>query len=59
MLRTAFAETLTDPDFVAETKKINLDINPLTGEEVKKIVDALFKLNPSVVSKLANILAVK
>jgi hypothetical protein len=59
MLRTAFAETLTDPDFVAETKKINLDINPLTGEEVKKIVDGLFKLNPSVVSKLANILAVK
>jgi len=58
MLRTAFAETLTDPDFVAE-KKINLDINPLTGEEVKKIVDGLFKLNPSVVSKLANILAVK
>jgi hypothetical protein len=59
MLRTAFAETLTDPDFVAETKKINLDINPLTGEEVKKIVDGLFKLNPSVVSKLANIFAVK
>jgi hypothetical protein len=59
MLRTAFAETLTDPDFVAETKKINLDINPLTGAEVKKIVDGLFKLNPSVVSKLANILAVK
>jgi hypothetical protein len=59
MLRTAFTETLTDPDFVAETKKINLDINPLTGEEVKKIVDGLFRLNPSVVSKLANILAVK
>ena len=59
MLRAAFAETLTDPDFVAETKKINLDINPLTEAEVKKIVDGLFKLNPSVVSKLANILAVK
>jgi hypothetical protein len=59
MLRTAFTETLTDPDFVAESKKINLDINPLTGAEVKKIVDGLFRLNPSVVSKLANILAVK
>jgi tripartite-type tricarboxylate transporter receptor subunit TctC len=58
-LRTAFANTLTDPDFVAETKKVNLDINPLTGEEVKKIVDDLFKLSPSTVSKLANILAVK
>ena len=58
-LRKAFAATLTDPEFVAEAKKANLDINPLTGEEVKKTVDGLFKLNPAVVSKLANILAVK
>jgi tripartite-type tricarboxylate transporter receptor subunit TctC len=59
ILRKAFAATLTDPEFVAEAKKANLDINPLTGEEVKKTVDGLFKLNPAVVSKLANILAVK
>jgi tripartite-type tricarboxylate transporter receptor subunit TctC len=58
-LRTAFAKTLTDPDFVAEAKKINIDINPLTGEEVKKIIDDLFKLPPSMVSKLAAILAPK
>ena len=59
LLRKAFAATLTDPEFVAEAKKANLDINPLTGEEVKKTVDGLFKLNPAVISKLANILAVK
>jgi tripartite-type tricarboxylate transporter receptor subunit TctC len=59
ILRKAFAATLTDPEFVAEAKKANLDINPLTGDEVKKTVDGLFKLNPAVVSKLANILAVK
>ena len=59
ILRKAFAATLTDPEFVAEAKKANLDINPLTGDEVKKTVDDLFKLNPTVVSKLANILAVK
>ena len=29
---------------LAETKKINLDVNPLSGDEVKKIVDDLFKL---------------
>jgi tripartite-type tricarboxylate transporter receptor subunit TctC len=59
ILRKAFAATLTDAEFVAEAKKANLDINPLTGDEVKKTVDGLFKLNPAVVSKLANILAVK
>lgn len=59
ILRGAFAKTLIDPEFVAETKKINIDINPLTGEEVKKIVDDLFKLSPTTISKLAAILAPK
>jgi tripartite-type tricarboxylate transporter receptor subunit TctC len=59
ILRGAFAKTLIDPDFVAEAKKINIDINPLTGEEVKKIVDDLFKLPPPMVSKLATMLAPK
>ena len=59
ILRRAFMNTLTDTDFVAEMKKSNLDINPLTGEEVKKIVDSLFKLNPALLSKLAKILATK
>ena len=59
MLRTAFAATLTDPEFLAETKKINLDVNPLSGEEVKKIVDDLFKLPAPMVAKLAAVLAGK
>ena len=59
ILRAAFATTLTDPDFIAESKKANLDINPLSGEEVKKIVDDLFKLTPAMRTKLAGILAPK
>jgi tripartite-type tricarboxylate transporter receptor subunit TctC len=59
LLRAAFAKTLTDPDFIAESKKANLDINPLSGEEVKKIVDDLFKLTPAMRTKLAGVLAPK
>jgi tripartite-type tricarboxylate transporter receptor subunit TctC len=59
ILRDAFAKTLTDPAFIAEAKKANLDINPLSGAEVKKIVDELFKLPPGTRSKLAAILAPK
>ena len=59
ILRKAFAGTLTDPEFVAETKKINLDVNPLPGEEVKRIVDDLFKLPAPMVAKLAAILSGK
>ena len=51
--------TLAEPEFLAETKKTNLEVKPLTGEEVKKIVHDLFKLKPAVVSQLANILAAK
>jgi tripartite-type tricarboxylate transporter receptor subunit TctC len=59
ILRRAFMNTLTDPDFVAEMKKSNLEINPLNGEQVKKIVDDLFKLDPALLAKLAKILATK
>ena len=59
MLRNAFAKTLVDSEFVAEAKKSNLDINPLTGEEVKKLVDDLFNLPGATKSKLASVLAAK
>lgn len=51
------AKTLTDPEFVAEAKKVNLDINPLTGEEVKTLVDGLFELPTPTLTKPTNMLA--
>lgn len=59
ILRNGFMQTLKDPDFLAEAKKVQLEVNPLTGEEVKAVVDDLFKLNPSLVAKLSSILTVK
>ena len=59
ILRSAFSKTLTDPEFVAEAKKANLDINPLSGEEVKKLVDELFKLNPTTKANLVSTLIPK
>lgn len=59
LLRKAFAATLKDPDFLLEAKKGGLDVNPLGGEEVKKQVDELFALNPTIVAKLASILTTK
>jgi tripartite-type tricarboxylate transporter receptor subunit TctC len=59
ILRNAFAKTLIDPEFAAEAKKANLDINPLSGDEVKKLVDGLFKLPPPTLAKLTGVLAAK
>ena len=39
-LRKALMETMEDPEFVAEMHKRNLDIEPLSGEEVQSIVAA-------------------
>jgi tripartite-type tricarboxylate transporter receptor subunit TctC len=56
ILRRAFRETLKDKDFLAEAVKSKLDVDPLSGEEVEKIVAGLFKLEPSLVAKMAEVL---
>ena len=52
-------QNLNRPEFIAEAKRATLDINPLTGEEVRKIVDDLYKLSPALRTKLASILSPK
>ena len=57
VLRRAFMDTMKDPEFVAETQKSKLDINPSSGEEVEKIVASFFELKPNIVAKLTETLA--
>jgi tripartite-type tricarboxylate transporter receptor subunit TctC len=56
LLRKAFAETLNDAEFLADAKKSRLDTDPLTGEEVERIVSQLFKIDQSIVAQLKEIL---
>jgi tripartite-type tricarboxylate transporter receptor subunit TctC len=51
-LRTAFAQTLKDAEFLAEAEKAKQEIAPISGEEVEKVVARLFKLEPGLVGKL-------
>jgi tripartite-type tricarboxylate transporter receptor subunit TctC len=39
-LRKAFMVTIEDPEFVAEMRKRNLNIEPLSGDDVQKTVEA-------------------
>jgi tripartite-type tricarboxylate transporter receptor subunit TctC len=55
-LRKALMDTVKDPGFLEEANKAKLDINPLTGEEMEKTVEALFGLSPDLVKKLKDIL---
>jgi tripartite-type tricarboxylate transporter receptor subunit TctC len=56
ILRKAFQETLKDADLLADAKKARLDIEPVSADEMEKMVANLFKLNPRLVTKLKEIL---
>lgn len=56
ILRKAFMDTMKDPEFLAEAKKANLDINPMDGAELEQNVKEILKLDPALVAKLKDIL---
>jgi tripartite-type tricarboxylate transporter receptor subunit TctC len=55
-LRRAFEATMKDPDFLADAKKANLDIDPVRGPDMERLVAGIFKLDPALAAKLKNIL---
>lgn len=59
LLQKAFLDTLTDKEFLAEAEKSKLDVDPIPGEQVEKIVDGLFKLDPNTLAKLKQVLTTK
>lgn len=59
LLRKAFADTLKDTEFLAEANKSKLDIEPVSGEELEKTVAGLFSLEPSMVTRLKEVLVPK
>jgi len=56
ILRKAFMDTMKDPEFLAEAKKANLDINPEDGATLESNVKEILKLEPALIAKLKEIL---
>jgi tripartite-type tricarboxylate transporter receptor subunit TctC len=50
-LRAAFMDTMRDPDFLADAQRANIDIDPVTGEEVDQLLDQFSKYPKSVVDR--------
>ena len=57
LLRKAFLETLKDREFLAEAEKAKLDINPVDGAGLERMIHDLFKLEPGLVTKLKGALS--
>ena len=55
-LRDAFTKTMKDPDFLAETKRKRLDMDPTTGEEVQALAADVMTQPKDVVDKLKNMM---
>jgi tripartite-type tricarboxylate transporter receptor subunit TctC len=56
ILRKAFMDTMKDAEFLAETKKARLDLEPADGAELEQNVREMFKLEPALIAKLKEFL---
>jgi tripartite-type tricarboxylate transporter receptor subunit TctC len=46
LLRKAFADTLKDPEFIAEAKKVKFQVTYTPGEQIEKYVDEMLSITP-------------
>ncbi len=56
MLRDAFNATMTDADFVAETKKSKLELDPENGEHLAALIAKIYATPRPIVDRIANLL---
>jgi tripartite-type tricarboxylate transporter receptor subunit TctC len=51
-LRLAFARTMADPEFLAEAKQRGLEVNPVTGADIDKLVGELYQTPAAVIAEV-------
>ena len=59
ILREAFMKTLADPELQADAKRMSLEISPLTGEEIHKLLDDVYATPKPVVEAVRDIMVMK
>jgi hypothetical protein len=50
-LRTAFMDTMRDPEFLAEAARAKLEITPVPGEKVEQLVREVYRTPPEIAAK--------
>jgi tripartite-type tricarboxylate transporter receptor subunit TctC len=56
-LRRAFAETVKDPDFLADAARNNIEISPIYGQELQDLVMRVLASPRSAVALLKSVLS--
>jgi hypothetical protein len=49
-LRKAFDDTMTDPEFLAEAKQRLLEVNPMRGVDIGKLIGDLYQTPPDIIA---------
>lgn len=56
-LRRAFDATMKDPEFLNEAEKLKLTVNPMTGEDLQKLVAQVSDVSPALLEKVRSVYA--
>jgi tripartite-type tricarboxylate transporter receptor subunit TctC len=56
-LRRAFDATMADPDFIAEATARSLEVNPVKGADLDRLVDELYAMPPAILAEVRAIIA--
>ena len=49
-LRNAFEATTNDPEFIADATRIQLELNPVSGEEIDILISRIYDASENAVS---------
>ena len=55
-LRTAFMDTMRDKDFLAEADKAGLEVTPVAGADIQKLVEEVYATPAAIAGKAAELL---
>jgi tripartite-type tricarboxylate transporter receptor subunit TctC len=55
-LRAAFDETVKDPEFLAEARALNFDVDPIHGVDMAKTVERILDVSPDVARRAKRLL---
>jgi len=56
MLREAFNKTMEDKEFLADLDKRSFDLDPVTGEELEKIVKEVMSQPADIIARMKKLL---
>lgn len=56
-LRKAFDETMKDPEFLEDAKRAGLEVDPVSGVEVEKLIDEIYATPKDVIAEARKVIA--